>query len=142
MVDQFGTTDAQRRFEIIRILKDEKILELHEIARLVAKRTNAKNIEKDYPPEKKQHDSPWVKRIKFDISWLQFILLDKGRGKLSEKDYQGSPLFIKKIPVNKHPNLAIRTISDKSKAYFQITDLGKEVLKFMKSYKKSAEMYE
>mgnify|MGYP001187964533 CR=1 FL=1 len=136
MANQFGLKNVnETRIEILRVLKDGKIRELHEIAEKVAKRTNAKNTTKGYSPEKKQHDSKWLKKIKFDISWLQFILLDKGRGKLSDKEFNGKPLLIKKIPSSKHPDSAIRNIDDKSKAYFQITTLGKEILKFFESVK-------
>ena len=131
----FGISASESKIEILRVLKGGKIHELHEISRLVAKQTNAKNITKGYAPEKNQHDLKWTKLIKFDISWLQFILLDKGRGKLSYKEYNGLPLLIKKISASRHPSLAIRTINDKQKAYFQITTLGEEILKLCESYK-------
>jgi len=133
----FGISAPESKIEILRVLKGGKIRELPEISELVAKRTNAKRTTEGYAPEKNQHDLKWVKLIKFDISWLQFILLDKGRGKLSNREYDGLPLLIRKIPASKHPNLAIRTEDDKQKAYFQITTLGEEILKLCESYKRT-----
>ena len=139
MVNQFGISAPESKIEILRVLKGGKIRELPEISELVAKRTNAKRTTEGYAPEKNQHDLKWIKLIKFDISWLQFILLDKGRGNLSDKEYHGLPLLIRKIPASKHPNLAVRTINDKQKAYFQITTLGEEILKLCESYKRTKE---
>ena len=135
----FGISASESKIEILRVLKGGKIRDLHEISKLVAKRTNAKRTTEGYAPEKNQHDLKWIKLIKFDISWLQFILLDKGRGKLSDKEYHGLPLLIRKIPPSKHPSLVIRTINDKQKAYFQITPLGKEILKLCESFKRTNE---
>ena len=133
----FGISASESKIEILRVLKGGKIRELHEISRLVAKRTNAKRTTEGYAPEKNQHDLKWIKLIKFDISWLQFILLDTGRGKLSNKEYNGLPLLIKKISASRHPSLAVRTINDKQRAYFQITTLGEEILKLCESYKRT-----
>ena len=66
-------------------------------------------------------------------------MLFRSRGKLSNKEYNGLPLLIRKIPPSKHPNLAIRTEDDKQKAYFQITTLGEEILKLCESYKRTKE---
>ena len=58
MVNQFGLKNLKEtRIEILRILKDGKIHELHEIAGKVAKRTNAKKTTEGYSPAKKQHDT-------------------------------------------------------------------------------------
>ena len=133
----FGTTTTETRVEILKILKDGKIRELHEISKLVAKRTNAKRTTERYAPDKNQHDTMWMKKIKFDLSMLQFM--NEGGSKISKQDFDGLPLLIKRIPVSEHPKQTIRIIGDKQKAYFKITSLGKEILKLCESYKRTNE---
>ena len=133
----FGTTTTETRVEILKILKDGKIRELHEISKLVAKRTNAKRTTERYAPDKNQHDTMWIKKIKFDLSMLQFM--NEGGSKISKQDFGGLPLLIKRIPVSEHPKQIIRIIGDKQKAYFKITSLGKEILKLCESYKRTNE---
>ena len=137
MVNKFGTTKTETKIEILKILKDDKIHELHEISKLVAKRTNAKRTTERYAPDKNQHDTMWIKEIKFDLSDLQFM--NEGGLKISKQDFGGVPLLIKKIPVGQHTNQTIRIIGDKQKAYFKITPLGKEILKLCESYKRTNE---
>ena len=133
----FGTTTTETRVEILKILKDGKIRELHEISKLVAKRTNAKRTTERYAPDKNQHDTMWMKKIKFDLSMLQFM--NEGGSNISKQDFGGLPLLIKRIPVSEHPKQTIRIIGDKQKAYFKITSLGKEILKLCESYKRTNE---
>ena len=133
----FGTTTTETRVEILKILKDGKIRELHEISKLVAKRTNAKRTTERYAPDKNQHDTMWMKKIKFDLSMLQFM--NEGGSNISKQDFDGLPLLIKRIPVSEHPKQTIRIIGDKQKAYFKITSLGKEILKLCESYKRTNE---
>ena len=137
MVNMFGTTTTETRVEILKILKDGKIRELHEISKLVAKRTNAKRTTERYAPDKNQHDTMWMKKIKFDLSMLQFM--NEGGSNISKQDFGGLPLLIKRIPVSEHPKQTIRIIGDKQKAYFKITSLGKEILKLCESYKRTNE---
>ena len=133
----FGTTKTVEKIEILKILKDDKIRELHEISKLVAKRTNAKRTTERYATDKNQHDTMWMKKIKFDLSMLQFM--NEGGSNISKQDFGGLPLLIKRIPVSEHPKQTIRIIGDKQKAYFKITSLGKEILKLCESYKRTNE---
>ena len=119
MVNMFGTTTTVIRVEILKILKDKKIHGLHEISKLVAKRTNAKLTTERYAPDKNQHDTKWLKRIKFELTWLK-------DNKLVENPRKN--VFKK----NELREMKFKGMIGK----FRITKIGKNVLALILSYKK------
>ena len=119
MVNMFGTTTTETRVEILKILKDGKIRKLDEILKLVAKRTNAKLTTERYAPDKNQHDTMWVKRIKFELTWLK-------DNKLVENPRKN--VFKK----NELREMKFKGMIGK----FRITKIGKNVLALILSYKK------
>jgi len=119
MVNMFGTTTTVIRVEILKILKDGKIHKLHEISKLVAKRTNAKLTTERYAQDKNQHDTKWVKRIKFELTWLKDKeLIENPRKNIFKKN-------------------ELREMKFKGvKGEFRITKGGKGGLALILSYKK------
>jgi hypothetical protein len=115
----FGTTTTVIRVEILKILKDGKIRKLDEILKLVAKRTNAKLTTERYAPDKNQHDTKWVKRIKWDLTWLKDNkLIENPRKSVFKK--------------NELREMKFKGMIGK----FRITKIGKNVLALILSYKK------
>ena len=119
MVNMFGTTTTVIRVEILKILKDGKTRKLDEISKLVAKRTNAKLTTERYAPDKNQHDTKWLKRIKFELTWLK-------DNKLVENPRKN--VFKK----NELREMKFKGMIGK----FRITKIGNNVLALILSYKK------
>ena len=119
MTNMFGTTTTVIRVEILKILKDGETRKLDEISKLVAKRTNAKLTTERYAPDKNQHDTKWLKRIKFELTWLK-------DNKLVENPRKN--VFKK----NELREMKFKGMIGK----FRITKIGKNVLALILSYKK------
>jgi hypothetical protein len=113
-----GVTVTTIKIEILKILRDKKIHELHEIAEKIAKRTNAKRVNERYDSPI-QHDSKWIKRVKFELWALKEIELIKNPKKVAYTKKEIKELNFKGI-----------------KGKFIITKIGIEVLKLCISYKK------
>ena len=119
MVNMFGISAPESKIEILRVLKGGKIRELPEISELVAKRTNAKLTTERYAPDKNQHDTKWIKRIKFELTWLKDKeLIENPRKNIFKKN-------------------ELREMKFKGvKGEFRITKGGKGGLALILSYKK------
>ena len=113
-----GISITTIRIEILKILRDKKVHELHEIAEKIAKRTNAKRVNEGYDSPI-QHDSKWMKRVKFELWALKEIELIRNPKKVAYTKKEIKEYSFKGI-----------------KGKFMITKIGIEVLKLCISYKK------
>ena len=113
-----GVSITTIKIEILKILRDKKIHELHEIAEKIAKQTNAKRVNEGYN-SLNQHDSKWIKRVKFELWALKEIELIKNPKRVAYTKKEIKELNFKGI-----------------KGKFIITNIGIEVLKLCISYKK------
>tara|TARA_B100001123_G_C14547425_1_gene724752 strand:+ start:65 stop:448 length:384 start_codon:yes stop_codon:yes gene_type:complete len=117
-----GVSVTTIKIEILKILRDKKVHELHEVAEKIAKRTNAKRVNEGYNSPT-QHDSKWIKRVKFELWALKEIELIKNPKKVAYTKKQ-----IKELNFGG------------TKGKFIITDIGIEVLKLCISYKKQEQV--